>query len=711
MTTWKNVHTSILFFTIIRVILPDLSLILQRGFPMKTRYHSIGSKLLYTLVAATTIPMLIYCFFFSYNMRRSAEDHYIEQTRHTWQIVASNIEHSLSTSIDAANQGIYLNSALQDLLFSRDPSAFSYAESANSSLLFSYMTNIYSLTPEATQIQFSAYKTDKSFLLTTKNLQKYIRNRVYEEDEKPPVPAFRAYIMPPHQQTSYGHQLSHLSISQEEAAKSDGRGDLVFTVCLPIYHLPNPNSPIGELKMDISMHFFEKVCNFLYDRPEQFYIVDSDYHIIFSSDASYIGENAAGQWIRDLVEQSSAMPDSFVSTNSGGFLSICQKIPGASYQWYMVKSIPEKTIYQTSNYQLASLLMTFGLCLLITILINGYSILHYTNPLKKATTYLNSINTRTQNLNSRLSEYVTYRSEDEIGILFRSLEEMMDTINNFVIRQYELEIINRTTELKILEAQINPHFIYNTLQCLATKSLEHSDREQYNYISSFGQLLQYAMDTRHTLVTVREELSHIDRYIMLQKMRFTSHLSVHFEADTAVKDLIVPKMILQPLIENSFKHGNLFKQEHGYLLIQASVKEDHFLHLYVIDNGRTPSEAQLDDINRRLSLLRRDYTEKLLTLSRLADIDGDSEKTDSPGADSSIRTARENLYATNNIGLTNVLLRLLLNFGGDCSMDLSANELGGTTVHLVISHETLWNEKQPTPTQEMRKYYESTDFR
>lgn len=169
---------------------------------MKKTFQSIGYKLLSTLVIATTFPMLVYCFFFSYDMRKSAENSYIEQTQHTWQIVSSNIEHSLSTSIDVANKGIYLNGTLQDLLFSRDGNAFSYAESANSSLLFSYMTNIYSMTPEATQIQFSTYKAGKSFLLTTKNLQKYLRNNSLEKNSPSPVPAFQAYIMPPHRQTS-----------------------------------------------------------------------------------------------------------------------------------------------------------------------------------------------------------------------------------------------------------------------------------------------------------------------------------------------------------------------------------------------------------------------------------------------------------------------------------------------------------------------------
>ena len=76
---------------------------------MKKHFYSISYKLLLTLVAGTTIPMLIYCLFFYFDMRRSSENAYVTQARQTWRIVSNNIEHSLSTSIYAANQGIYLN--------------------------------------------------------------------------------------------------------------------------------------------------------------------------------------------------------------------------------------------------------------------------------------------------------------------------------------------------------------------------------------------------------------------------------------------------------------------------------------------------------------------------------------------------------------------------------------------------------------------------
>ena len=100
---------------------------------MKTAYKSISYKLLSTLILAAVISMSLYCVFFYSNMRTSAEEQYINQTEKSWEAAAHNIEHAIATTVDVANKGIYLNSALGDLLFSRSASTFSHTESANSS--------------------------------------------------------------------------------------------------------------------------------------------------------------------------------------------------------------------------------------------------------------------------------------------------------------------------------------------------------------------------------------------------------------------------------------------------------------------------------------------------------------------------------------------------------------------------------------------------
>lgn len=656
-------------------------------------FRSISRKLILTLTIATTIPMLIFCIYFSFSMRKSSEEYYLEQAEHILQTAANNIDRSLSNCINVASRGIYYNTTLQQLIYSKDPNTFYYAESPNCSQVFSYMNSIYSLTPDAVQIHFSAYRTEKSFLLLTSNLQRYLKNQPIDHNMiQPPVKAFHAYILPPHAQSTYGHQWTHISSDEQEKQLSTGGSDtLVFTICLPIYHLPQTKDPIGELHIDISLDFFEKYCGYLYGENEAFYIVDSSYRIIFASDKSLIGKGLPEYWMVNLITNTFSDEKQFVHERSDDTLRICQKIPGDAYKWYMIKAIPEKVIYQKSHIQLAALLTAFGICLALAMVINSYFILNDMRPLKKATDYLNTIN-RHHSLDRQLSDYVTYEKEDEIGILLRSLDTMVDTINNFVIRQYELDILNRTTELKMLQAQINPHFIYNTLQCLATKSLEHNDRKQYDYISSFGQLLQYAMDTKQTLVTIGDEISHIERYIKLQKMRFTSDVTIDIQVAESIRRITVPKMILQPLIENSIKHGNLFRQDFGMLIIQAKIADGRTLHLDVIDNGCHPDEKRILDVNRQFMQLRDDYTQKLL----YHDINSEDTQISfnqvfaKSASVSSIKNMMENLYTTNSIGMNNVYLRILLYFGKHCHMELRSNDLGGTTVHMEIAYKNLW---------------------
>ncbi len=650
---------------------------------MKTAYKSISYKLLSTLILAAVISMSLYCVFFYSNMRTSAEEQYINQTEKSWEAAAHNIEHAIATTVDVANKGIYLNSALGDLLFSRSASTFSHTESANSSRVFSYLTTIYSVTPEAVQIRFAAYKSEHSLLLTTGNLQRYLKRQEFPEAETvPPVPTLQAYILPPHRPTNYGHQLNHMSLSSQEFSTftASDPEDLVFTVCIPLYHLPNLGRPVGEVSVDISMDLLERLCRFLYDDTEEFYILDSGGHVIFASDETLIGGSLARQWPAEMIRltQEAGERGFYVDRTCCEDIRICKQISSATMDWYMVKSIPKSLIHRNTNRQLFTLLSAYILCLMVATAVDAFAILHYTRPLKKASEFMKSINIK--NVNARFSDYVSYQDQDEIGVLFNSLEEMLDTINNFIIRQYELDIINRTTELKMLEAQINPHFIYNTLQCLATKSLEHHDKEQYNYISSFGQLLQYSMDINHTLVSLKEEISHVNRYITLQKIRFPNHLSVRWDLGPAVTSVTVPKMLLQPLIENSFKHGHLLKKDQGRLTVGACLKEKGILSVYVSDNGCAPSPEQLFQINSRLKELKKVYVNRLFTPHHFSSLESSSEEAEK----------MENPYASNNIGLSNVLLRLLLNFGRDCDLTLSANEEGGTTVYLHLTYETLW---------------------
>ena len=172
--------------------------------------------------------------------------------------------------------------------------------------------------------------------------------------------------------------------------------------------------------------------------------------------------------------------------------------------WYMIKSSPQSYLYQNANRFLLHSICLLFLSLIVVLILSVTTVMRQTKPLRQLTKYTDAI--EKGNLNEHLSDYLIYTENDEIGSLIVSIQKMIYSINHFVIREYQLELANKSSELKALQAQINPHFIYNTLQCIAAESLETHNLEVYRSITTLGQMMQYSMDTRNNKVALKQEI-------------------------------------------------------------------------------------------------------------------------------------------------------------------------------------------------------------
>lgn len=648
---------------------------------MRNSFRSLSYKLSSGLAVSTIIPLLIFCIFFYSYMSNAYHQRYIEQSKSSMAVSVNNINHYVETCITSA-LSIYYNTTVQNILLSGDPKDFMSVESNESVKLLSYMLSVYAATPDAVQIHLAAYRLNKSFLVTTSNLQKYVKTEYYNivpfESTKPN----NVFIDPVHTMHHYNHFVTYISKSSNSSPR------FVFTINLPIYILPSSKDVIGMLSIDMPISFIENNCKITSYESEQNYVVDKNNNIVFSPDPNQIGKKIEAGSILDLFCKT-ITDDSDMSTQKiNDLIVIGKKFDSNFLDWYLIKTVPKQVIYQDLRVQLIILLVIFGVCLISAVILNSISVLRYTTPLNKATRYMEAVkNQQYKILNKKITEYVSYNHIDEIGMLLKTFENMLQSINDSTINQYKLDIANKTTELKMLQAQINPHFIYNTLQFLATMSLKNNDREQYGYITSLGQMMRYSMDTGFALIRLEDEIAHVERYIQLQKLRFNNKLEVIWDINPDSKKITVPKMILQPLIENSIKHGNIFQLSNGRIITRSHIDEN-FLHIYVIDNGVPISEGKIKELNSKFNNLKIKYNISLdynyfLKNTNIYDTYGESID------DTNIEKKQGQLYSTNNIGLSNVYLRLLLYYGSQCSVDIYSNDFKGTTVHLTISYKTL----------------------
>lgn len=188
-------------------------------------------------------------------------------------------------------------------------------------------------------------------------------------------------------------------------------------------------------------------------------------------------------------------------------------------------------------------------------------------------------------------QYETNR-KDELGILENQYAEMIKSLDDLINKNYRYQLEVTKSRFKMLQAQINPHFLYNMLQYISTTALKNHCPEVSRQLTQLGELFQYTMNTGEDIITLERELHHLENYIALQEGRFAGRLHFIIRCPEEAYGLMIPKMILQPLVENSIKHGTDKKDGMGNIMISIIDKSGKYW-IRVIDNGIGMSTEQI----------------------------------------------------------------------------------------------------------------------
>jgi two-component system sensor histidine kinase YesM len=180
---------------------------------------------------------------------------------------------------------------------------------------------------------------------------------------------------------------------------------------------------------------------------------------------------------------------------------------------------------------------------------------------------------------------------DEIGQLEESFDFMLDEINELIRDNNATHARMRDTELRLLQAQINPHFLYNVLDSINWMAIRHSARDIYEMVQHLGKFYRLGLSGGQDVVTLAQELEYTRTYVAIQSLRFRSTVVVRYDIDPAVERTPVPKLTVQPLVENAFVHGILAgPEQRGSIEIRARCRGD-VVHVEVEDDGPGPRSA------------------------------------------------------------------------------------------------------------------------
>lgn len=262
-------------------------------------------------------------------------------------------------------------------------------------------------------------------------------------------------------------------------------------------------------------------------------------------------------------------------------------------------------------------------------------------------------------------EIANRQSIDEVDLLENGYLQMVQRLKDLIQEEYQHEIELKNAQLLALQAQINPHFLNNTLNLIGGMALEKDAPEIYDMARSISDLLRYSVKDSDELVSLGDELKHVSNYLKIQQKRYEGRCSVNYDLLDGVADLLVPKFILQPIVENAFEYGLQPKVGEWRLDIRV-FKAGIDVGIAVRDNGVGMSEERLTRLREQLDL------------SKTAELN--SRKYDRQPL------AGDNKGGT-GIGLKNVAMRLKLKFNEKSGIRVFSKEGKGTMVVLVVRSE------------------------
>ena len=254
--------------------------------------------------------------------------------------------------------------------------------------------------------------------------------------------------------------------------------------------------------------------------------------------------------------------------------------------WWTVALTPMDLLAQNLK-SIASVIILVGfVCYMFLFFLSLYITSVLTTPLQQLQDSIEKVQ------KGDFSQQIPSPGEDEIGRLSRGYNIMITRIRDLIDRVYKLGIRRREAELKALQAQINPHFLYNTLDTLFWKAEKKHVPEIGEMVYALSKIFRLSLNRGNDLTTVGREKELIEHYLLVQKMRLKNKLSYTVDIDRALWDRTIPKLILQPFVENAVIHGIEEKESSGEISVTGRT-EDELMVFTIRDDGVGMTEEKI----------------------------------------------------------------------------------------------------------------------
>lgn len=567
------------------------------SYRLKLRRSSIGYKIFFSMVLLTIGSLLMIVFIVNSTYRDSMRQNEIKYNILATNTIQSKFDMSIEL-IQSTAQMLESNSSVENLLRQgkEDPSTIENVEALvkNSLTTQPFIEQIHILSKQ--ELVFSSQVKSKwdSIWASNHNLWETPRSK--------------------------DHTTGYWT----------NRGIAISYVQPVVFYASNP---VGIVVIDISYDYLREMFMLsAIGLNEKVLVVNSVGEVLFNYPHSTSFEPFLNQYPQLLEQDSLQLEGEVYGIDS---VIVAEKLHLAD--WRIIRIIQTADITSQTSLVIHTLQIAIMLLVLACL---GYSF-WFTRSVTRPIQALNNACIEAEQGNMQVR--VDIASRDEFGRLGQTFNMMLSHLQENLKAEIENQKRKSEMQFQILQAQINPHFLYNTLDSIRWLATMKGVNNIAEMSGSLISLLKYNLSSSDATTTLQEELDSVQNYITIQKFRYSDNFDFSIQADESVRQCEIIRFLLQPLVENSIIHGFEEMQEGYYIRIHAFVEQDK-LHIQVIDNGSGMDPKRTEELN----------------------------------------TNRRNRQRFSHIGVANIRERIQLHFGAGYDVSYTSQYKQGTTAEMVL---------------------------
>ena len=368
----------------------------------------------------------------------------------------------------------------------------------------------------------------------------------------------------------------------------------VISVVRPVRDLNNYQSKVGAVRIDISMEEVERMLSraniglgFLS------YLVTKDGMLVGTSSDELLSSYRLTDDLLDqyVLQGNTYMPIWQPKEKVWVYVSSITNV-----DWILVTILPEKELAKGIYTVQLQYIIAIALLFFAVVLIAVPSINSITRRLKHLVYHMKLVK------DGDMGATLHSKKQDEIGQLINNFNSMLERIQELMKQQYILGQELKTAELKALQSQINPHFLYNTLEMIGWLAYEGSPKKIQSVVNTLAQFFRLSLNRGNDITTIGKELQLVESYMHIQRLRFQERITLLIDVRD-IQDYPLPKITLQPIVENAILHGILEKPgKYGTIEILGRLNPDGMIELSITDDGVGMKLEVLDKLNAGLSI-------------------------------------------------------------------------------------------------------------